>query len=134
MLVIEKEARKKRCPNNRKNNCVTSGCMMWRWYDGPGGRAMFNRDYSLNYLEPRLRRGYCGLAGKPEDPGKALVFPISKGKFNVEIPESESEDDLILEWPGTWWKYGDDASDQRLCDAPKAAEQQSQHGSGRHGA
>ena len=88
MLVIEKEARKKRCPNNRKNNCVTSGCMMWRWYDGPAGRAMFNRDGTLNYCEPLLRRGYCSLAGDSKDPGKTFVFTVSQGKVIPYTPES----------------------------------------------
>jgi len=35
--------------NNR--DCEFNNCMAWRWYEPSG---------------PKQRRGYCGLAGKPQ--------------------------------------------------------------------
>jgi hypothetical protein len=64
MLLTEKEAKKKECPQIAPVNvhdhwvkCRASECMAWRW-------AVVK-----NHMEERPqneRFGYCGLAGKPE--------------------------------------------------------------------
>lgn len=74
-LLTEQEARKKACHrtlfadiwSNPKENegevqtvwtpCIASECMAWRWQPKSG---------EGNYY-PGHWKGYCGLAGKPED-------------------------------------------------------------------
>ena len=86
MILTEDDAKKKWCPFarspkwedangpaiNRKGSgemdsgsrCIASACMAWRWFDEesddhPGmTHARITGDLTL-------RRGYCGLAGKP---------------------------------------------------------------------
>lgn len=80
MITTEDEAKTKWCPHTRVMNingdgggnkwdktaapaesphnslCIGSACMMWRW----AGEAP-----DANWSD-RPRKGYCGLAGKPE--------------------------------------------------------------------
>jgi hypothetical protein len=46
--------------------CIGSHCAAWRWWDPatshPGGVAQVGERIPAPY-----RRGYCGLAGRPED-------------------------------------------------------------------
>jgi len=60
MLITEFDGNSCLCPmskysldkNNEEHGCQTSSCMAWRWYDKPDCEGE--------------RRGYCGLAGKPQ--------------------------------------------------------------------
>lgn len=54
MLLTEQEALHKSCCNKieQHDRCIGKCCMAWRW--------------SLRWGD-RTRKGYCGLAGKPED-------------------------------------------------------------------
>ena len=59
MLCTSTEAQLLECPDHPDILCYGNGCMAWRWYDtlidSLTGRAA-----------PKSRRGYCGLAGKPD--------------------------------------------------------------------
>jgi hypothetical protein len=74
MLVTEKEAKKTECPIEIGQNCVGTDCMAWRWGEPElvEGEGVYFPDGRFNKmsLRPRTkdepRRGYCGLAGKPE--------------------------------------------------------------------
>lgn len=54
MLLTESEAVKKLCPHT-ESGCIVKSCMAWRWSTAPGPPW----------------KGYCGLAGKPEDEEEA---------------------------------------------------------------
>jgi hypothetical protein len=65
MIVLEKEAFKKRCPeNDAGTTCVGSVCMAWRHYGWkmPGGKVNTLRD---RQSPEWLSMGYCGKAGRP---------------------------------------------------------------------
>jgi len=55
-MYTEKEAFERFCPiwsnDNYNIRCISSKCMMWRWY-------------SQSEID-KPPKGYCGLAGKPE--------------------------------------------------------------------
>ena len=63
MLITELEGFEYMCPvrnyydtadeRHEERDCETVRCMAWRWYDKPD-------------CEEGERRGYCGLAGKPQ--------------------------------------------------------------------
>ena len=69
MLIGEYEGSERRCPmklyrfvdehneerGSADRDCETTDCMAWRWYDKPDCGDE--------------RRGYCGLAGKPQHDG-----------------------------------------------------------------
>lgn len=58
MILTENQASTKWCPFSTPgyaSDCKASGCAAWRWYDGGS--------------DEQPRRGYCGLAGKPEVAG-----------------------------------------------------------------
>lgn len=74
--MTEEEAKTKWCALGRKpiailsgtiqQNCIASGCMMWRWHVRPG--EYMRTDYpndAINDSHPVSGDGYCGLAGKP---------------------------------------------------------------------
>ncbi|MDL2207148.1 hypothetical protein LJC09_03340 [Desulfovibrio sp. OttesenSCG-928-F20] len=60
MLITELEGSGYLCPmgmshlgeHNEGCECKTTECMAWRWYDKPDCEGE--------------RRGYCGMAGKPQ--------------------------------------------------------------------
>lgn len=61
-MYTEEEAKKKFCPFafNRTDGaiqCEASDCVVWRWSEPSEIFGVPNHD----------RRGYCGLAGKPEE-------------------------------------------------------------------
>jgi len=66
MLLTEKEANSKECPESQSMaggpcQCTGTKCMAWRWKHEPTGvRVMKKTDDGFEDL------GYCGLAGKPE--------------------------------------------------------------------
>jgi hypothetical protein len=72
MVLTEKNTAAKTCPVSRgapideshpymgTRPCVGSSCMAWRWYD-PTERWEDGHKRRVDE-----RRGYCGLAGKPE--------------------------------------------------------------------
>lgn len=81
MSLTEDEARTKWCPMVRHSGdganmperdaeCVGAACMMWRWHEpwtssveeGQGGDLVLR----LSRKPDEPKRGYCGLAGKPE--------------------------------------------------------------------
>lgn len=69
MLVTEIEARMTFCPNRIEGHpldrkCVGSMCMAWRWLDKFETKQVDGHTFTLP-LPPR--RGYCGLAGVPEE-------------------------------------------------------------------
>ena len=60
MIFTAKEAFIRFCPTNGPaNKCIGEECMGWRWYDPLV-------DPLSEEPGPKSRRGYCGLAGKPE--------------------------------------------------------------------
>ena len=59
MILTEGEARTKWCPQDGTSDCITTNCMMWRWYE-PERRFMDGEEVKTG------RRGYCGLAGSPD--------------------------------------------------------------------
>ena len=79
MLVTEEEAKKKRCPimSARRYSeesianttylkpiylkCEASECMAWRWSKKTAELMV------LTDVPEKDRRGYCGLAGNPEE-------------------------------------------------------------------
>lgn len=90
MLVTEKEAQEKWCPEARyvtenfhpatnswktggKENrsplacrCIASDCMMWRWADVPGvGDDQERLDEIRDRQSSGFAFGYCGKAGAP---------------------------------------------------------------------
>jgi hypothetical protein len=77
MLVTAEEAKQKYClhlvPGEK---CRAAECMAWRWFDGefaPWKRGVLvPEEEHIERIErersdqEKYRRGYCGLAGKPE--------------------------------------------------------------------
>ena len=59
MLCTWKEALNMTCCRDLSDTCVSYGCMAWRWYDTLV-------DPLTGKPDAKSRRGYCGLAGKPE--------------------------------------------------------------------
>ena len=59
MLLTEKEAIRMLCCLYVDRNCASTRCMAWRWYDPLV-------DPLTGKPDAKSRRGYCGLAGKPE--------------------------------------------------------------------
>lgn len=88
MYLTEDEAREKWCPEVRspegftsdmmvaanenmkgqKHTCIASDCMMWRWFDNQVGydAKLKGKKAAEQYAKEIPRRGYCGLAGRPE--------------------------------------------------------------------
>lgn len=96
MLLTEEEAKTKWCPQMRqpqfvmttiqgaspvvvggsnadqdgmrfpRHNCIASACMAWRWWDAAGPLCSDEGRPLEDAPDPSARRGYCGLAGKPE--------------------------------------------------------------------
>jgi hypothetical protein len=92
MLLSEEEAKTKWCPHVRHPgeggtfnrgtqhgplndhehnagtlcNCIASACMAWRWWDGETLSHEPHSEYGAQRIAPDQRRGYCGIAGKPE--------------------------------------------------------------------
>lgn len=95
MLITEEEAKTKWCPEsvarvyeapiNRARDgeeryvepytrCLASGCMAWRWWDGPRLTNLSRDDnddahtqqQGRQEYEPGQRRGYCGKFERPE--------------------------------------------------------------------
>lgn len=76
-MLTNHQARQCACPifgrsdDGHPFKCIASTCMMWRWAEGEP-LAAFGDPINILGLEPleheqpRDRRGYCGLAGKPE--------------------------------------------------------------------
>ena len=52
-----------RSPMNAR--CIADACAMWRWSAFPRERCLDGPETIEDYNET-LRRGYCGLAGRPE--------------------------------------------------------------------
>ena len=50
--------------------CVASGCMAWRWGESKfeGAQAVVDAGHGrqrIGTVDVEIKRGYCGLAGKP---------------------------------------------------------------------
>ncbi|HEX7072724.1 MAG TPA: hypothetical protein VF226_01680 [Hyphomicrobiaceae bacterium] len=84
MLLTEEESRERWCPHVRAMNfapaidhnpavnrptadyhCIGSACMAWRWACGPRNYTHAAESERRKY--PPNGRGYCGLAGRPEE-------------------------------------------------------------------
>ena len=53
------------CPlTGFKQQCKNCRCIVWRWYDG---RTYGDKEGQTQPVKVFRRRGYCGLAGKPND-------------------------------------------------------------------
>jgi hypothetical protein len=59
MVYTDTECMNKDCCVDVNQDCTGKDCMSWRWYDPLV-------DPASGKPEPKSRRGYCGLAGKPE--------------------------------------------------------------------
>jgi hypothetical protein len=59
MICTKAEKSRKNCPFADHSSCMGNECMAWRWYDPL-------IDPLTRMPAPETRRGYCGLAGKPE--------------------------------------------------------------------
>lgn len=74
MVTTESEAEKKVCANDTGGiKCCASQCMGWRWFDVSfdGGKSCMDPRISFREDNARSasdRRGYCGLAGVPQNP------------------------------------------------------------------
>ncbi len=77
MICTEEEARKISCPHwvlisvvekwvKGEPTCQGSQCMMWRWWDRDGEGPVSEQWIQDGGPPIKLRRGYCGLAGRPE--------------------------------------------------------------------
>lgn len=83
MLMTAEEAKRKWCHIEVFDHCVGTDCMAWRWARS-GGDDFVQRvkDYRTEHnctlkeakeyceahpVDPSTRRGFCGLAGKPEE-------------------------------------------------------------------
>lgn len=79
MWIYEHEAGDRICPHTQ-NSCLGQRCMAWRWgfinkIDDPNyqGRSFTNREVGIadGKFPPdqrfRGRKGFCGLAGKPNE-------------------------------------------------------------------
>lgn len=83
-LLTEAEAKEKWCPQarvlsigvccnrspggegDRNSYCLASGCMSWRWKDKETEKMVYR--YKEDHPEMMEHyKGYCGLAGKPEE-------------------------------------------------------------------
>ena len=62
MLVTENKEHVWYCCHDIYNFCRHSNCMAWRWYDP----AMKVVPEDAGLIPWPDRRGFCGLAGKPE--------------------------------------------------------------------
>ena len=62
MILTEKEAKEKFCPNFLDVRCPGSECMAWRW---AGYRPVPGKTAPGGEQQDEAH-GYCGLAGKPE--------------------------------------------------------------------
>jgi hypothetical protein len=68
-MYTEEEAKGKRCQQlydprtgQRFQVCVGSVCMAWRW---DGTDTLAEQAKRMGWAEGTMRKGYCGLAGKP---------------------------------------------------------------------
>lgn len=70
MPVTETDALEKWCPasfGGVRAKCLGSGCMAWRWAESiPHVCTKCGADDITWEDQPKLRKGYCGLAGTPK--------------------------------------------------------------------
>ena len=70
MIITPHDARKHDCPF-MKDGCSADDCMMWRWHEDktcektPAEIAVSFGTPAEN-VRPHPRRGFCGLAGRPQ--------------------------------------------------------------------
>lgn len=70
--MLEEKAKSLQCTISIENLCVASKCMAWRWdfewsssvEEGVGGDLVLR----LKRLKGEPKQGWCGVAGKPENP------------------------------------------------------------------
>jgi hypothetical protein len=68
-MYTEEEAKQKKCQQlfdsatgDRWQKCEASACMAWRW---DGIDTVAEQAKRMGWEEDAMRKGYCGLAGKP---------------------------------------------------------------------
>lgn len=70
MLLTDSEARSTWCHitmGPKKTKCLGAECMAWRWWEHPPQECDDCGLLDAVWVEkPEKRRGYCGLAGKPD--------------------------------------------------------------------
>lgn len=78
MITTEAEAVRNWCCSHKEEKCCATTCMAWRWHGFVEQREAIGLEPARTiYWEPNPkfhgshvgvpeRRGYCGLAGKPE--------------------------------------------------------------------
>jgi len=69
MIVTVKDAAQKLCPN-KIGTCRASECMAWRWVEDTICEMLAEKVQDMlrtpaENVRPHMRRGYCGLAGRP---------------------------------------------------------------------